>query len=67
MKKVKYFKKYIGIVAIVVGIALAYKLKISIVITIGVVTTLLMPILYKEEKKKKYYKKKFEDLISYME
>ena len=40
---------------------------INIVLTIGVVTTLLMPMLYKEEKKKIYYKKKFEDLISYME
>ncbi len=67
MKKVKYFRKYIYIIAIVVGIAFAYKLKMPIVITIGVVTTLLMPMLYKEEKKKIYYKKKFEDLISYME
>lgn len=67
MKKVKYFRKYIYIIAIVVGIAFAYKLKMPIVLTIGVVTTLLMPMLYKEEKKKIYYKKKFEDLISYME
>lgn len=67
MKKVKYFRKYIYIIAIVVGIAFVYKLKIPIVITIGVVTTLLMPMLYKEEKKKIYYKKKFADLISYME
>ena len=67
MKKVKYFRKYIYIIAIVVGIAFAYKLKMPIVLTIGVVTTLLMPTLYKEEKKKIYYKKKFEDLISYME
>lgn len=67
MKKVKYFRRYIYIIAIVVGIAFAYKLKMPIVLTIGVVTTLLMPMLYKEEKKKIYYKKKFEDLISYME
>ena len=67
MKKVKYFRKYIYIIAIVVGIAFAYKLKMPIVLTIGVVTTLLMPMQYKEEKKKIYYKKKFEDLISYME
>ena len=67
MKKIKYFRKYIYIIAIVVGIAFAYKLKMPIVLTIGVVTTLLMPMLYKEEKKKIYYKKKFEDLISYME
>lgn len=67
MKKVKYFRKYIYIIAIVVGIAFAYKLKMPIVLAIGVVTTLLMPMLYKEEKKKIYYKKKFEDLISYME
>ena len=67
MKKVKYFRKYICIIAIVVGIAFAYKLELPIVIAIGVITTLLMPMLYKEEKKKSYYKKKFEDLISYME
>ncbi len=67
MKKVKYFRKYICIIAIVVGIAFAYKLELPIVIAIGVITTLLMPMLYKEEKKKRYYKKKFEDLISYME
>ena len=67
MKKVKYFRKYIYIIAIVVGIAFAYKLELPIVIAIGVITTLLMPMLYKEEKKKSYYKKKFEDLISYME
>ena len=66
MKKVKYFRKYICIIAIV-GIAFAYKLELPIVIAIGVITTLLMPMLYKEEKKKSYYKKKFEDLISYME
>lgn len=52
MKKVKYFRKYIYIIAIVVGIAFAYKLKMPIVLTIGVVTTLLMPMLYKEEKRK---------------
>ena len=56
MKKVKYFRKYIYIIAIVVGIAFAYKLKMPIVLTIGVVTTLLMPMLYKEEKKKIYYR-----------
>ena len=67
MKKVKYFRKYICIIAIVVGIAFAYKLELPIVIAIGVITTLLMPMLYKEEKKKSYYKKKFEDLRSYME
>ena len=67
MKKVKYFRKYICIIAIVVGIAFAYKLELPIVIAIGVITTLLMPMLYKEEKKKSYYKKKCEDLISYME
>lgn len=67
MKKVKYFRKYICIIAIVVGIAFAYKLELPIVIAIGVITTLLIPMLYKEEKKKSYYKKKFEDLISYME
>ena len=67
MKKVKYFRKYICIIAIVVGISFAYKLELPIVIAIGVITTLLMPMLYKEEKKKSYYKKKFEDLISYME
>lgn len=67
MKKVKYFRKNICIIAIVVGIAFAYKLELPIVIAIGVITTLLMPMLYKEEKKKSYYKKKFEDLISYME
>lgn len=67
MKKVKYFRKYICIIAIVVGIAFAYKLELPIVIAIGVITTLLMPMLYKEEKKKSYYKKKFEYLISYME
>ena len=67
MKKVKYFRKYICIIAIVVGIAFAYKIELPIVIAIGVITTLLMPMLYKEEKKKSYYKKKFEDLISYME
>ena len=52
MKKVKYFRKYICIIAIVVGIAFAYKLELPIVIAIGVITTLLMPMLYKEEKKK---------------
>ena len=67
MKKVKYFRQYICIIARVVGIAFAYKLELPIVIAIGVITTLLMPMLYKEEKKKSYYKKKFEDLISYME
>ena len=57
MKKVKYFRKYICIIAIVVGIAFAYKLELPIVIAIGVITTLLMPMLYKEEKKKEIIRK----------
>lgn len=57
MKKVKYFRKYICIIAIVVGIAFAYKLELPIVIAIGVITTLLMPMLYKEEKRKAIIRK----------